>query len=353
MPMNPRGWTRTVRGLITITFVLVLLFALEVFSRFLLEGSVADGPRQMVEVSIPENATITQIGAVLYDRKLIEHPLLFRYAVRIMGADTKIRAGNMMLASGQSLLELIRNLTRTKALGTPVTIPEGRTAADVAEILRDKLGVDSSMFMGVVTDTEFVRSLGLDGPSLEGYLYPDTYFIAIGSDSRRIASRMVANFRNHLPKDFDQQAEAVGMSMHEVLTLASIVEWETYSRDEATLISSVYHNRLKRGMPLQADPTVSYALGKGPARLYYSDLKVDSPYNTYRNTGLPPGPIDNPGLPAIRAALNPAATNYLYFVARGDGTHIFTTNLADHLIAKQQLDRLRREHARTDTATAG
>jgi UPF0755 protein len=353
MSMSPSSWSRTVRGLVTIAFALALLFALEVFSRFLLEGSVADGPREMVEVSIPEHASIMQIASVLYEHKLIDHPILFRYAVRVMGADTKIQAGNMMLASGQSLLELIRNLTRTRALGTSVTIPEGRTAADIASILRDRLGTDSSAFMTVVTDTEFVRSLGLEGPSLEGYLFPDTYFIAVGSDPRRIASRMVANFRNHLPKDIGQQAENAGMTLHEVMTLASIVQWETFARDEASLISSVYHNRLARGMPLQADPTVSYALGKGPARLYYSDLKVDSPYNTYRNTGLPPGPINNPGIFSILAALKPASTNYLYFVARGDGTHVFTTNLADHLIAKQQLDRLRREHARTDTSTAG
>jgi UPF0755 protein len=141
--------------------------------------------------------------------------------------------------------------------------------------------------------------------------------------------------------------------LHEAITLASIVEWETFTRSEARIISSVYHNRLKRGMPLQADPTVSYALGKGPARLYYSDLKVDSPFNTYKYVGLPPGPIDNPGKFAIQAAVDPETTNFLYFVARGDGTHAFTTNLSDHLAAKQQLDKLRRDAARSDTSHAG
>jgi UPF0755 protein len=353
MPFSSTGWTRTVRGIITIVFTLVLLLALEVFSRFLLEGSVSDGPRHMVEVSIPEKATVSQIAAILYEQKLVDHPLLFRYAVRAMGADTKIQAGNMMLASGQSLFELIRNLSRTKALGIPVTIPEGRTMMDVAGILAQKLHIDSLAFLAIVSDTVFVRELGIDGPTLEGYLFPDTYFFAQGSDLRRIASRMVANFRNHLPKDIDDRLAGSGLTLHEMVTLASIVQWETFASSEARTISSVYHNRLKRGMPLQADPTVSYALGKGPARLYYSDLKVDSPYNTYIYAGLPPGAINNPGRQAILAALNPEQTNYLFFVARGDGTHAFTTNLSDHLIAKQQLDRLRRDAARSDSTRNG
>jgi UPF0755 protein len=344
---------RTVRGVLTVVFALALLIALEVFSRFLLEGSVEEGPRQMVQVSIPEGADITRIADILRKQGLIEHPLLFRYAVRVMGADTKIQAGNMLLASGQSLFELVRNLTRAKALGIPVTLREGITSMDVAAILQKKLGLDSSAFMEVVSDTQFVRELGLGGPSLEGYLYPDTYFIAAGTDAHRVARRMVANFRNHLPDSVEERAAGVGLSLHQVVTLASIIEWETLVRSEARTISSVYHNRLRKGMMLQADPTVSYALGKGPSRLFYSDLRVDSPYNTYRNTGLPPGPINNPSWFSIQAALNPERTGYLYFVARGDGTHAFSTNLADHLDAKQFLDRLRRDAGRADTGKTG
>jgi len=353
MPRSPAPLVRTVRGVLTVVFALALLIALEVFSRFLLEGSVEEGPRQMVQVSIPEGADITQIAGILRKQDLIEHPLLFRYAVRVMGADTKIQAGNMLLASGQSLFELIRNLTRARALGIPVTLREGITSMEAAAILHKKLGLDSAAFMAVVSDTQFVRELGLDGPSLEGYLYPDTYFIAVGTEAHRVARRMVADFRNHLPDSAQERAAEVGLSLHEVVTLASIIEWETLARSEARTISSVYHNRLRKGMMLQADPTVSYALGKGPARLFYSDLRVDSPYNTYRNTGLPPGPINNPGSFSIAAALNPERTGYLYFVARGDGTHAFSTNLADHLDAKQLLDRLRRDAGRADTGKTG
>jgi UPF0755 protein len=267
----------------------------------------------------------------------------------MLGVDTKIQAGNMQLATGQSLFDLIRNLTRLKALGVPITIPEGRTAAEIAGILQQKLAVDSARFMAVVTDSQFVGELGLNAPSLEGYLFPDTYFIAEGTDVRRIAMRMVTNYRNHKPKDFADRAAALDLTENEIIALASIVEWETFTRSEARTIASVYYNRLKRGMLLQADPTVSYALGKGPARLYFSDLRVDSPYNTYMYPGLPPGAINNPGRHSIEAALHPETSGYYYFVARGDGTHIFTTNLNDHLTAKQQLDRLRRQAARTDT----
>lgn len=347
------GESRTIRGVLTILFALSLLIALEVFSRLLLEGSVADGPRQMVQVSIPEGAGVAEVAKILRHHDLIEHPILFRYAVRIMRADTRIQAGNMMLASGQSLIELVRSLTRAKAVGIPITFREGLVAAEVASLLQSKLGLDSLIFMSVVGDSEFVASLGLEAATLEGYLFPDTYFLAPGSDPRRIAARMVANFRSHLPVDFADQCDALRMTQHEVLTLASIIEWETFAPREARTISSVYHNRLRRGMLLQADPTIAYAMGKGPSRLYYSDLKLDSPYNTYLHPGLPPGPINNPGRRSIDAALNPEVTNYLYFVARGDGTHAFSSNLADHLAAKQQLDKLRRDAVRADTAASG
>ncbi len=345
MPLDKRARTRTLRGLIVIAFAAGVLLSLEVFSRFLLEGSAPEGPRRMVELTIPEGANIEQIAVILHEKELIEHPLLFRYAVRILGADTRIQAGHIMLASGQSLFELIRNMTRAKSIGITVTIPEGRVATEIAGILHESLGTDSAAFIAAVYDTSFVRSLGLDAPSLEGYLFPDTYYIAVGTDPHRIASRMVANFRNRMPKDINDRLLATQLSLNEVVTLASIIEWETMMRSEARIVSSVYHNRLRRGMLLQADPTVAYALGRKPSRLFYSDLKVDSPYNTYMYKGLPPGPINNPGWESISAALNPATTGYLFFVANGDGTHTFTMSLDDHLVAKQRLDLIRQQTA--------
>ncbi len=341
---------RTVRGLAVLGVALVLVLALEVFSRVLLEGSVSDGPRKMVEVNIPVGASVKDIAGLLREKRLIDHPLLFQYAVRLMGADTRIQAGTMSLASGQSLVELIQALCHAKSVGVPVLIREGLTSMEIAGMLRSAIDADSAEFMAIVKDSAFARDLGLTGPSLEGYLYPDTYLLASGSDLRRIARRMVANFHAHLPPDAEARAAALGLTLHGALTLASIVEWETMLRSEARVIASVYLNRLNKGMMLQADPTVSYALGKGPSRLYYSDLKVESPYNTYRYTGLPPGPINNPHRSSLEAVLNPDRTLYLYFVARGDGSHTFTTNLADHLQAKEYLDRLRREAKTADTS---
>ncbi|MBI5059090.1 endolytic transglycosylase MltG [candidate division KSB1 bacterium] len=350
MTPNASHSGRVARGFVVLGLALVLLLALEVFSRVLLEGSISDGPRQLIEVSIPEGATVEQLSKVLQARGLIDHPLLFRYAVRLMGADTKIQAGNIVLASGQSLVELIQNLSRAKSVGVPVLIREGLTSMEIAGIIHARLGIDSTAFLAVIRDTVFAREVGVDGPSLEGYLYPDTYLFAANGDVRRMVRRMVANFRSHLPVDADARAAALGLTLHGALTLASIVEWETMVRSEARTIASVYLNRLRKGMLLQADPTVSYALGKGPSRLFFSDLKVDSRYNTYKYTGLPPGPINNPGRLAIEAALSPESTSYLFFVSQGDGTHAFTTNLTDHLAAKAQLDRIRRDYDREQLA---
>ena len=344
--------SRTVRSIFVLGLVLVVLVGLEVFSRFLLRGTTSDAPQRLVQISIPEGASIGEIGVILRDSSLIEHPRLFRYAVKLMGADKKIQAGKIAVLTGQSLVDLIRTLTRAKAVGAFVTLREGLTSMEIAGLLRQQIGIDSAAFMALVRDTMFVHELGLNAPNLEGYLYPDTYAFAVGSDPRRLIVRMVENFKMHLPADFDQDVMQANMTMNEVVTLASIIEWETVESREAPLISSVYHNRLRRHMPLQADPTVSYALGKGPARLYYSDLQVDSPYNTYRYVGLPPGAINNPGGRSILAALNPASTDYLFFVSQGDGSHAFTSNLAAHLVAKQKLDQLRRELMRSDSQHA-
>jgi UPF0755 protein len=351
MPFDFERWKQTVRGLAVLALALVLLVTLEVFSRFFLEGSASDGPRQMVSVNIPEGASLEQITGILHQAHLIEHPQLFRYAARFMGADTKIQAGVFQLASGQSLVDLIRALVHARGVGVRVTFREGLTSMDIAGMLSHTVGLDSTAFMTAVRDTQFIHSLGLSAPSLEGYLFPDTYLFATGLDPKRIARRMVANFKMHLPETAELRAAEHNLTLHQALTLASIVEWETMRPQEAKTIASVYLNRLRRNMLLQADPTVSYALGKGPSRLYYRELKVDSPYNTYRYAGLPPGPINNPGLNSIEAALSPAATNYLFFVSQGTGGHAFSASLLEHLVAKQILDSLRREASSANPST--
>lgn len=329
--------------MLILSLLLVFLIGLEVFSRFFLEGSVADGPRKEVYVTIPAGATISEIAGIMYSEELIEHPRLFTYAVRFLGADKKIQAGTIKVATGQSLVDLIGNLTRAKAVGVSVTLREGLTSWEIAEILQRDVGIDSAAFMEATRDSSLLAEAGVQAPSAEGYLFPDTYFMKANTSPRVAVSRMISNFMIHLPEGTNERLAELNMTLNEIVTLASIVEWEVLYYREAKAVSSVYHNRLRRGMLLQADPTVGYALGKGPSRILYRDLKVDSPYNTYLYPGLPPGAINNPGSRAINAALYPLQTNYLYFVAQGDGTHAFSTSLAEHLAAKQRLDRVREE----------
>lgn len=322
--------------------ILVVLSALELGSRLFLEGASFEGTRKEIIVTIPPGSSVDEIANILYRSGLIEHPKLFGLAARFVDADTKLHSGTMKLGLGQSLIDVIRTLTTAKSVGVAVTIREGLTTMQIAGQLSRDLKIDSTQFMRVTRDSALLARLQLSAPSAEGYLFPDTYFFRGSEGPDEVIERMVENFRVQLPRDLQARLNTLEMDLHSVLTLASIVEWECMVRSEARVISSVYHNRLRMNMPLQADPTVSYALGKGPSRLFYRDLKVDSPYNTYLYAGLPPGPINNPGRQALDAALSPAQTPYVFFVAQGDGTHAFTTTLNDHLNAKQKLDELRR-----------
>ncbi len=184
-------------------------------------------------------------------------------------------------------------------------------------------------------------ALGVNAASLEGYLYPNTYSFFWGVSPREIIRTMVQEFYHHVGDSLRQRAAALGLTVHQALTLASIIEGEAVVDSERALIAAVYHNRLRQGILLQADPTIQYIVPGPPRRLRNRDLEIASPYNTYRYPGLPPGPVNNPGLVSIRAALYPAPVNYLYFVARGDGSHVFSRTLEEHLRAKRDFDRVR------------
>ena len=200
-----------------------------------------------------------------------------------------------------------------------------------------------SAFIEAVRDPELIHSLGLEVQSLEGYLFPDTYFLTRSMSNQAVVRLLVSRLQETLTTEFRDRASAIGMSIHEVLTLASVIEKETGLSDERTLISGVFHNRLRRKIPLQSDPTVIYALEMFDGNLRKRDLTVDSPYNTYRVRGLPPGPIANPGAASIRAALFPATTSFLYFVSRNDGSHKFSSTLTEHnsAVRKYQHGRIR------------
>jgi UPF0755 protein len=210
-------------------------------------------------------------------------------------------------------------------------VREGLRSRTQARILARAIGVDSARYVALVHDEGFARSLGIDSPSLEGYLLPETYLFSWQTDEREVIRRQVAQFKRVYNDSLQARARILGWTMNKVVTMASIVEGEAVLAEERPIISGVYHNRLRKGMRLEADPTIQFILGDGPRRVLYTDLKRDDPYNTYLYAGLPPGPINNPGKSAILAALYPAPHNYLYFVANGEGGHWFSSNYNDHL----------------------
>ncbi|HET9949710.1 MAG TPA: endolytic transglycosylase MltG, partial [Longimicrobiales bacterium] len=302
-----------------VAVVLVLLLAL------------ASRPGEPVELTIPRGATLSEVADTLEARGVIRARPLFELYARVRGADRKIRAGRYAMAAPSSWAETLRRLTRGAVLTEAVVIPEGFTLAQIAPRLAAVAGVPSDSALAMLRDTALARSLDVPGPGLEGYLFPDTYRFASGLGVRRMAAAMVARYRAVWTPERLAARDALGMTEREVVTLASIVQAEARRTAEMPRIAGVYHNRLDRGWLLQADPTVLYALGGYRARLLFAaiDSVADSPYNTYTQPGLPPGPIGAPGEDAIDAALHPTG-DYLYLVAWPDGSHVFTRSLAEH-----------------------
>jgi len=294
-------------------------------------------------VTIPKGIGINRITEILSEEGVIKQPGSFKLASKVLGYDNKLKAGRYELPEGASNLEILHILARGKPLNVRVTIPEGVTARRVAAILAKRVEMDSAAFMQVVHDSAFAHRLGIAANSLEGYLFPETYSFYWGMQPQSVAKAMVQEFWRQLPDSAEKRAKEMGMTLHEIVTLASLVEGEAMVDSERAIIAGVYINRLRRGMRLQADPTIQYIIPDGPRRLLHKDLQIDSPYNTYLYAGLPPGPINNPGRKSIVAALYPRDVPYLYFVARGDGSHVFSVTMNQHVQAKRAFDRVRRQ----------
>lgn len=290
-------------------------------------------------VIIKEGMGVWEIGCSLKEAGLIDQVSDFVLLAKLRGLDKRLQAQRYRFVPGMSLAAILDNLARGKSAYDRVTIPEGLTAAQIAGLLQREAALDSAKFMHLVTNKVFCASLGIRAKSLEGYLFPDTYYIYWHMKEEQVIRRLVARFQEVFTEGFRQRAKRMGFSQHEIITLASIIEREAQVAAERPIISAVFHNRFRLGRALQADPTVLYALGRYQGKLSKRDLKVKSPYNTYLHPGLPPGPICNPGLASIKAALYPADVDYLYFVARGDGTHIFTRSNREHIRAKISVKR--------------
>ena len=295
------------------------------------------------DIIIERGMTPTRIANLLYQEGIISNENSFLLGVKLIGATRKLQAGIYRFEGSISNYEVLQNLIKGRVLTTSVTFPEGITAEQTAKVVQDTYGIDSADFLLLVSDTALCRMYDIEASSLEGYLFPDTYRFNLDPTPEEIIRRMVGRFHEMVDDSMLSRIAAMNFDLHEIVTLASIIEGEAVLASERRTISALYHNRLRRRMHLQADPTIQYIIEDGPRRLLNKDLKIDSPYNTYLYYGLPPGPVNNPGLASLDAALNPDTTDILYMVANGDGAHVFSRTMREHLEAKARFDRIRRE----------
>jgi UPF0755 protein len=300
-------------------------------------GGASDG--SVARVLVPAGATFRSVTDSLASAGLVGNPTLFRLYASARGDDRAVKPGSYEFRRGASWGSVLATLTSGGARMRSVTIPEGFDLNQIIPALAKALEVPEDSVSAAVRDTALLRRLDIPTPTLEGYLFPETYSFIPGTSAREAVERMVAEFERRWDSAWDAKLATFAMTRHDAVTLASIVEKEARKPEERPVISAVYHNRLKRRMPLQADPTVQYARGVHTARVLYKDLEIDSPYNTYRRPGLPPGPIASPGTPSIAAAVGPANVPYLFFVAAPDGHHEFRTTFEEHTRARAELRR--------------
>jgi len=293
-------------------------------------------------ITIPKGNSASAVAILLKQESCLINTGIFKLALTMTMKNRSIRSGRYNLKGISTIGELVQVITSQSNDRVKVTLVEGWTVAQFADELENNLQIDSFEFIRLSQNYDFNKSLNLGTSSLEGFLFPDTYILLKTYTESEILKVLVNQYkhnRNQLLKEFKPVRS---MNMLEVTTLASIIQGEAIHVDEMYIISSVYHNRLKKNMLLQADPTIQYIIPGKPRRLYNKDLDVESPYNTYKNKGLPPGPINNPGLAAMKAAFMPAETDYLYFVSDGEGRHIFTQTVEEHNQAKLEMKRKRK-----------
>ncbi|MGE5582805.1 MAG: endolytic transglycosylase MltG [Bacillota bacterium] len=296
------------------------------------------GAKDLQVLKIPYGASLREVGQTLEKHGLIRSGTVYEIYVRLKPARRMAKAGYYQLCPGMSLPRIVRELR----LGIPpsirVTIPEGLTSGQVADLLAQKGLVDRERFLSALQDFNFINEVLGDfkiKSSAEGYLFPDTYnFVLTGSNEREIIRKMLSRFKEVYQQNFGKMTAE---KRREVVIIASLVEKEAKKAAERPVIAGIFYNRLRIGYPLQSCATVEYSLGKHKERLYYKDLQVNSPYNTYLHQGLPPGPIANPGLASLKAAVSPAKVRYLYFVAKPDGTHVFSLTYQQHLAAQRKI----------------
>ncbi|MGB5673614.1 MAG: endolytic transglycosylase MltG [Gemmatimonadota bacterium] len=324
--------------------VVVLLLALLGAGTWFATTPPGGGPGidETVEIVVPAGAGALAIGQQLRSAGLVRYPRFFALAARTRGVEGSLKAGRYRVTGDMGWGEILDVIAAGEVVTFPLTVPEGFTVRELAPRVAEATGVDADSVARLAMDSSFVAELGVPGPTLEGYLFPETYRFAEGLAPADILREMVTRYQAYWTPERRGRLDSLSLDERGLVTLASIVEEEARVADERPIIAGVYTNRLEIGMLLQADPTVQYALGEPKARLLFADIDrvADDPYNTYTHAGLPPGPIASPGASSLDAALYPADVPYLFFVARPDGSHEFTRTNREHVNAR---NRIRRE----------
>jgi len=293
---------------------------------------------------VKKGNSASMIAQQLEKENIIKKKWPFLLAYKVFFPKQNLIAGEYEFNPPLSLKQVLRKLIKGEIKLHPVTIPEGLTLKETAELLSQKYGMNKKQLLHHAKNTQLIDSLDSEAQDLEGYLYPETYHISKNTTEEELIKNMVNQFKITFDHPWRNRAREMGMKIREVVTLASLIEEETSIPEEKPLVSSVFHNRLKQGMKLDCDPTIIYALkkkGEYQGRLRTKDLKLDSPYNTYLHSGLPPGPISNPGRESLKSALSPSDTDYLYFVSKNDGTHKFSSSFKEHqkAVIKYQINK--------------
>lgn len=301
-----------------------------------LSGIGGQTPR-VVEIA-PGTGT-KAIARQLHAAQVIRQAWAFRAYVLLTGAARKLQAGEYAFPPRQPLPVVVRRLAAGDVVQRPLAVPEGFTAAQIAERLEEVGLFGREAFLAVVRDPALAKAWGVPAENLEGFLFPDTYLLTKGLSPQDVARRMVERFRTKVGQDLFAAGEKQGLKPLELITLASIIEREVAQPEEREIVASIFYNRLRARKRLESCATVLYSQGRLAGSLSLEDLQTISPYNTYRHAGLPPGPIGNPGLAAIRAAAHPAETRYMFFVVGEDGRHVFSEDFETHKRAKWQQKR--------------
>jgi len=301
-----------------------------------------DGPR--VTVTIPPGATLETAVDSLTASRVIDHPDLFRWYARLRGLAGSLKSGVYLLRQDEAWSDVVGALERGRGVEQRFTVREGLRLGEIADLAQRGLRIPRDSFLDAAQDSALLAQLGLpdQAASAEGYLFPTTYLLPLHIGAHELVRVMTHQFIQQWSPEWQARLDSVHFTRHQLVTLASIIESEVRYDPDRPFISAVYQNRLKRGMRLEADPTVSYAYGRRLRRVWEKNLAVRSSYNTYLHAGLPPGPISQPGRASLAAALYPADVPFLYFVAQADGKHIFSATYAEHLAAIRRVKEMRR-----------